>query len=240
VQEHNGYRWYEVAQIQRARLIGRLRQLDLPLERIRALLDLPLHEAAAALLEIWREMEEMHTARGRLVRYLLEILNERPGDMYDIETTEQPEQQLLSVLRHVTVADLPAFIDASFRRLAEHVEASEAAVDGPGLVIYHGVVDETSDGPVEVALPCHGTISPRDDLTVRIEPARREAYTRITKAQVQFPDILRAYDSVEAWLSSRGLAPALSPRESYFADWAEIGDDDPACDIVFPYEVEPA
>lgn len=74
------------------------------------------------------------------------------------------------------------------------------------------------------------------DARVRVEPARSEAYTRLTKSQVAFPDILAAYDSVEAWLKENGKKPSGSPREVYFAEWDNLAGEDPACDIAWPYE----
>lgn len=160
--------------------------------------------------------------------------------MYDVRTRDVVEQKVLSTRRHLTVRHLPSYIGESCHRLTKHLAASGATVDGPGFVIFHGVVDETSDGPVEVALPCSGTVEPHEDLGVRLEPARTEAFTTITKAQVSFPEILRAYDAVEAWLTEHGLTMALSPREVYFVeDWAAAADDAPVCDVAFPYALHP-
>ena len=63
-----------------------------------------------------------------------------------------------------------------------------------------------------------------------------EAYARITKREVEYPKILEAYDSVGAWLHEQGKQGTMSPREVYFAQWDEVGDDDPACDVAFPFE----
>ena len=51
------------------------------------------------------------------------------------------------------------------------------------MLIFHGVVDEDSDGPVEAALCCPGDIQPTDVIGIRTEPEHDEAYTTITKAQ---------------------------------------------------------
>jgi hypothetical protein len=69
---------------------------------------------------------------------------------------------------------------------------------------------------------------------MRREPAHREAYVRITKAQVAFPQILSAYDAVSQWLHTHGLSAAGSPREIYFADWGVAGPTDTVCDVAFP------
>jgi effector-binding domain-containing protein len=52
---------------------------------------------------------------------------------------------------------------------------------------------------------------------------------------VRYPEILRAYDAVSGWLQAQGHKSTLPPREVYFADLSTVGDDEPACDIAFPY-----
>ena len=69
---------------------------------------------------------------------------------------------------------------------------------------------------------------------MRREAAHREAYTRITKAQVGYPQIFSAYDAVSQWVRSKGRSVGDSPREIYFADWDSSGSDDDVCDVAFP------
>jgi hypothetical protein len=74
------------------------------------------------------------------------------------------------------------------------------------------------------------------DAATRTEPAHREAFTTITKAQVAYPQILSAYDAVEAWVKSGDHVVTGSPREIYFADFDAAGPDDPVADIAFPVQ----
>jgi hypothetical protein len=83
-------------------------------------------------------------------------------------------------------------------------------------------------------VPVARTLEPAKDTASRIEPAHREAYTRITKAQVEYPQILSAYDAVERWISADGRRVAGPPREVYFADWDAAAPTDEVCDIAFP------
>jgi effector-binding domain-containing protein len=69
---------------------------------------------------------------------------------------------------------------------------------------------------------------------VRVEPARRLAYARITKAQVAHPQIMAAFEAVEAWIAERGLSYDGPCREVYFADWDAAGAEDAVCDVAFP------
>lgn len=235
VDPRTGYRSYAPEQVRRARLIGLLRRLDLPLGQIQALLDLDPGTAAKALGETWRTAEDAHAERRRLVRYLQDLLTGKDDAVYDIQTREVPEQKVLSTQRNITAGDLPGFIDEAYARLFAHLEAGGAPVGGAPFVVYHGEVTEDSDGPVEACVPFLGALEPAGTLGIRLEPAHTEAYTRIPKRQVRFPEIMRAYDAVSEWLQHRGERLTLSPREVYFADMAAAGDDDPVADIAFPY-----
>ena len=77
----------------------------------------------------------------------------------------------------------------------------------------------------------HGTTI---DAPSRREPAHREAFVRITKAQVQYPQILSAFDAVAQWLTAQGLSTAVAPREVYFIDFAAAKPTDAVCDVAFP------
>ncbi|HEY8982304.1 MAG TPA: MerR family transcriptional regulator, partial [Streptomyces sp.] len=60
------------------------------------------------------------------------------------------------------------------------------------------------------------------------------AVTRITKAQVAHPQILAAYEAVEAWMKREGWSYDGPCREIYFTDWDTAGPEDPVCDIAYP------
>ncbi len=115
------------------------------------------------------------------------------------------------------------------------VDAADAhgGVAGPMFVIFHGEVSEDSDGPVEVCIPVHAEPRTGGDV-LRSEPAHREAYVRITKADVAYPQILSAYQAVEQWIRTQAKTSAGSPREVYFADWDASAPTDEVCDIAFP------
>jgi hypothetical protein len=72
------------------------------------------------------------------------------------------------------------------------------------------------------------------DVPTRREPAHHEAYTRITKAQVAYPQTLAAYDAVTAWAERAGRGVADPSREVYFADFGTAAPTDTVCDIALP------
>jgi len=77
----SGYRFYEPAQLERARLVAWLRQLGMPLARIRTVCDLPGPAAAEAVAEYWRRVEADTAARRDLAAFLVRQLSGRDDTM---------------------------------------------------------------------------------------------------------------------------------------------------------------
>ena len=230
----SGYRYYREAQLREAKLISLLRRLEMPLARIAGVLELSGAQAAREVAAYGREVEAEAAAKRRLVHFVEEWLEGKGERMFEIKTREVPEQKVLSVQRNVYVKDLSPFILEKLSILYGHLGETGLEVNGVGFVIYHNEVNEDSDGPVEVCVPFQGSAEPVGEMRVRLEPAHREAFTRITKGQIVFPGILSVYEAVHDWVQERGLEEVAPPREVYFADWSSVRDDDPVCDIAWP------
>jgi DNA-binding transcriptional MerR regulator len=245
VDEVSGYRYYRAEQAERARLVALLRQLDMPLARIADVVEAPGPDAAALLATYWDGAEARFASQRALAGYLRGRLSGRSSAMYEkfvVETAEVPEQVVLTERRHVLAPELPVWIPGSLGRLEEGAREA-GGVTGPPFVVYHAEVSTESDGPAEACVPVSDEAAARawarargraTGVGVRVEPARRIAYVRITKAQVAHPQILAAFEAVENWLGERGLSGDGPCREIYFADWDAAGPEDAVCDVAFP------
>lgn len=233
VDDSTGYRYYSNDQVSQARVIGLLRQLGMPLERITGVLDAPEGARADEIWRYWVELEGSRAVRLRLVQYLQRYLKGGGEAMHEVRTRHVPEQQILTVQRHVRQPQLPDFLTEWMPGLAAILDKAGVRHAIYAFVVYHGWVNEDSDGPVEVCMAFDGEIEAPDGTSVRIEPAHREAYTTITKDQCQFARILEAYDAVLSFVGEHGEG-AGSPREVYFVDIDAVGPDDPFCDIAWP------
>lgn len=236
----SGYRRYRQSQLATARLIVLLRRLDMPLAEAAAVVAAPAAEAATLVRAYWDGVERRIAVQRWLALHLSVQLSGGPSEtgepsMFSIDVRDVPAQQVLTEQRHVHAADLPRFIGEAMGRLIG-AAAEFGGMAGPGTVIYHGEVNEDSDGPVEVCVPIADPVG-RDTahVALREEPAHREAFTRLTKAQVEFPQILSAFDAVTHWLAAEGKQGSDAPREVYFADWDAAGIDDEVCDVAFPF-----
>jgi len=235
VGEENGYRMYRESQLETARLIAMLRHVDMPLATVAAVIAAPESERADVVASYWEEVERRHAGMRELVKHLQLKLNGKDASyaMFDIQQRDVPEQMVLTEQRHLTVGGLPKWVGEAGSRLIKTADEI-GGVTGPMLVVYHGEVNEDSDGPVEVCIPVNPTPEQATQVATRIEPAHREAYTRIKKSQVEFPQILSAYEAVEQWIHANGAEMSAPPREVYFADFMAAGPDDEVCDIAFP------
>lgn len=77
VDPHSGYRYYESAQLDRARLIAALRRAGMPLAEIQTVCGLAPGTAAEAVDAWWRRVSADTAACGRVVALLVDQLSER-------------------------------------------------------------------------------------------------------------------------------------------------------------------
>jgi DNA-binding transcriptional MerR regulator len=233
----NRYRLYDEDQTADARLILLLRGIDMPLARIRELLGTPPESRAEAVAAYWREREAERASQRHLAAYVVSVVSAEKESIMTVQTRETAEQTYLTELRRVTPQEIPGFIQSSADRLGA-IAARFGGWAGPLTTIYESAVNDDTDGNVRNAVPVRTGVR-ADDVSapaeVLVEPGGEEAYTRITKSQVQYPQILQAYDEVYDWLDAQGLTPRLSPREIYFADWDSAGPDDEVCDVAVPF-----
>lgn len=197
------YRYYDPEQLSTARLIALLRGVDMSLAVVAELLrDLHVEAGASQRLgEHLEFLEAKHSNRRSLVSHIHALLRGEPSLVYTIETRHVPEQRVMSIQRRLRAPETDPFVEeakAAFKSVLDG-----RAPTGPFTVIFHGIVDNDSDGPIDVILGCPNDVEPTATVGIRTEPAHDEAYTTITKAHWAYPAIMTAYDAV-----------AQSPRQS--------------------------
>jgi len=195
VDPDSGYRFYRLDQLRSATLIGLLRDAGMPLAHIRRVLASPsparIDEYEAALVD---ELAE----RRRILDYARRYLKEE--QMFEVRTKTLGPLRYVSRTARVRVEELPRHIETTIRELrAENVPA------GADFVVYHGEVNESADGPVEVALP---TEDGEHELA-----ATEVAYTIAEGTDAKFPAIIGAYDAVATWAKQNGRELDGSPLE---------------------------
>jgi DNA-binding transcriptional MerR regulator len=246
VDELSGYRYYEGAQLGQARLIAALRQAGVPLTTVKELLALDPAEMAARVTAFWQEAEERHSGQRALVTALVDRLTGRSIVMYEVMTREMPQRSLLCLKRNVSESGLLAF-GKEFAGIVRgqrlpRIEGRE----GAAFCIYWAQVSADSDGPVEWCRPvpgaeAEGLAAQFPELTLRVEPAHREAYVDLGPgAQWQLAD-----EALRSWADAQGIHPqrqqlSLTPedlglRVTYLARRPVTETSVPECDVAVPF-----
>ena len=249
VDELSGYRYYEEAQLEQARLIATLRQVEVPLTVVKELVALDPAEMAKQVAAFWDEAETRHTAQRELVTSLVDRLTGRSTVMYEVSTREIPQRSLLCLKRNVDEAGAWAlgkeFVALIRDQRLPRIEGRE----GAAFCIYWGQVSADSDGPIEWCKPvpdaeAEGLAAQCPELTLRVEPAHREAYVhlgpggQISGAQWQLAD-----ESLRNWADAQGFDPkqlSLTPEDlgvriTYLASRPITETSVPDCDFAVPF-----
>jgi len=217
VDEGSGYRFYEPGQLKQARLIAALRQLQVPLAEIKAVLPLKPAQAVERVRVIWAATEAGHTARRALAAYLIDELSGKRSVMYEVSTREIPERSLLCVKRNVTGRDKAWAFGKEFIALLRHYQLPQIeGRAGAFFCIFWGEVSEDSDGPMEWCRPvppdeAEALAARCPELTLRAEPAHKEAFVN--------PGVNGGIDGAEWQLVERSLlAWSEQQPDVYLAD----------------------
>jgi len=169
--------------------------------------------------------------------------------MFDIKTRDVPEQVVVTEQRSVAQKELEEWLPGAMSRV--HRSAGElggiakslsmpwllreGSPDEPVfIVVYEGNPNE-GPVPVEVCAPLAADQPESDDVPTRRVPAHREAYVRLTRAQIVPETLGAAYGAVERWLGERGLEVAAAPREVYYTDFFAAAPTDDVFDVAWPY-----
>jgi DNA-binding transcriptional MerR regulator len=252
VDQASGYRYYDVAQVETARHVAMLRQLDLPLAAIRELLACDPLDAAARIAAYWREVESKHDARRELADYLVNRLSGKRSVMYEVATREIPERTLLCLKRHVDEPGAWALGKEFIALLRERPLPKMEGREGSMFAIYWGEVSADSDGPVEWCKPipefgAAELAAHYPELTLRTEPAHREAYVAVPNDTLsggpgEKPDVhlQLVSEALRSWAEESGINPEpqvedLGMRMTYFTTGPITPTSDPYCDCAVPF-----
>jgi len=246
VDELSGYRYYEAAQLEQARLIAALRQVGVPLTTVKELLALDPAQLAERVTEFWREAEARHAGQRELVTALVDRLARRNAVMYEVSTRDIPRRSLLCLKRNVDESGAWAlgkeFVALTRDQRLPRLKGREGAV----FSIYWGQVSADSDGPVEWCKPvpdaeAEGLAAQFPELTLRVEPAHQEAYVDLgTGGQIDPAQWQLADEALRTWAEAQALDPkklSLTPEDlgvriTYLA---LSGASAPDCDFAVPF-----
>jgi DNA-binding transcriptional MerR regulator len=203
-----GYRQYEPSQVATGQAIRRFRDLDMPIDEVRRVLDAP--DLAARNQLILVHLDRMHRELERTqatVASLQELLIGEPRPAASVEIRRMPQMQVFEVRAMVAFDDCGAWLEPALAGLHDRVVAAGGAVAGPDGALYSDAFFEAGVGEVTAFVPVAGVSAGAVTL-----PAATVAVLVHTGP---FADLDQAYGALGTVVAERGIAAAGEIREHY-------------------------
>ena len=232
IDEWTGYRYYRADQLQPARLIRMLRQMEMPLATIRAVLTRP-DQAEATVQEHVRRLEAQAAQARRMVGDVLAHIRQEGTTMaIEVQVREVPARPIISLTRRVKVQQLPDTIQQSIAELRAIAAAQGGEAAGAPFGIYHGQINSEDDGPIQICLPTAALLADQGEARAATLPLMRAAAALLRGEQCDFPAVLEGYDSTYDWIQRHGYRHAGPPHEV----WQSPPGADERIEVLWPFE----
>ena len=223
VDPSSGYRYYALGQANVAEAVRTLRSVDMPLDEIRTILETDDPELVHKQLVVHRE---------RLAERLTALIQRKEGIMpYDVQVTEETPQLVAATKIHTNLRRVGNDIGTGFGFLMQALGLEGVAPSGPPLIVYHDVIDEETDGDIEICVPVGGAISGDANVYGR----ELEGGTMATTVhRGPYQEIAGAYHTLTGWISEHGHEIAGPPREIYLNDPQTVAAEELLTRVEFP------
>ena len=233
VDPSSGYRYYELGQANRAEAVRILRSVDMPLDDIRAILDIEDPELIHKHLAVHRErLAERLAEHERMLAYLESLMQRKEGIMpYEVEVIEAEPQFVAATRVHTNLARIGSDIQTGFGSLMRGMAQEGVSPAGSPLIVYHDVIDEDTDGDIELCVPIAPGFAGDADVYGRELEGGTMA---ITIHRGPYPEIGLAYHTLTGWVAEHGHEMAAPPREVYLNDPHTVGPEDLLTRVEFP------
>jgi DNA-binding transcriptional MerR regulator len=210
----SGYRRYAAAQVPAAHLIRRFRDLDMPLDEIRTVLEAPDVSARdRAIVDHLERMEEKLEQTQATVVSLRALLDGTEPEV-PVEYRSVPGTAAIAVRGHVEWNAAEAWLGAALAELNSALAAVPGGRAGPDSALYSPKFFEQHAGEVVAFVPIVGELPAggRPEL-VEIPPAELV----VTVHHGPFSDLDQAYGALGTYVAEQMLATDGPIREHYLA-----------------------
>jgi DNA-binding transcriptional MerR regulator/effector-binding domain-containing protein len=209
----SGYRFYDASQVATAQVIRRFRDLDLPIQRLRAFLDAPDEaERNAVIVEhLDRMSAQLHETRATVESLKRMLVSD--GSEFSVSYRSEPEVPALAIVARVTGADVVGWWLESFRELHRVLRVSGAARAGLDGALFptEFFTDEVAELAAFVPVDAVPARLPTG-VTAYVVPAARVAVTTFDGPPL---DLDRAYGALGRWVVTQATASDGPVRERY-------------------------
>lgn len=221
VNPSTGYRSYDLSQVPAAQVIRRFRDLDMPVEHIKAILNAGDVDQRNAL--IVRHLKQMESTLERTQSVVASLRSLLDGSLAPIavEYRSVPAIQVAAVAKIVRLPDIEPWWSNSFAEMYRVLRDQGVSPAGPAGGLYPTELYTDEVGEVTLFVPVLGALAPIGDVFVRELPAA-ELAVAVHRGPLSEAD--RTYAPLGTHVVERAIAVSGPIRESYVITGDDAGD----------------
>jgi DNA-binding transcriptional MerR regulator len=221
IDRDSGYRYYEASQVPVGQVIRRFRDLGMPLEHVKEVLQAPDTGARNELIVAHlRDMESALAQTQQTVASLRAIL-EQPRAPVSVEYRSVPPMQALAIVETVTLEECEEWWVAAFKELHGVLRSTGAERTGPDGALYPSEFFEIEVGDIIAFIPVRGQAVPTGRVQVREIPPAELA---ITVHEGPFSELDQAYGALGTVVAEREIGVEGPIREHYLVGFETTND----------------
>lgn len=213
IDQASGYRFYDVDQVPLAQVVRRLRDLGMPLEQVKSVLDAPDVEARNKEISAHLTRMEQQLAQTRETVAGLRALLTAPPRRLPVEFRSIAATQAIAIRERVTVAEFGDWWGGAFTELYATMTAADATPGGPGGALYPGELFEQEVGEMTAFVPITDPPAVSGRVHILEIPALEAA---VTLHEGAMADLDIAYAALGAEIAERGAIGVDGAIREYY------------------------
>jgi DNA-binding transcriptional MerR regulator len=219
----SGYRRYAADQVASAQLIRRFRELEMPLDEVRAVLEAP--DAATRNAAIATHLERMERRLGetRAMVASLRSLLQNEWTQAPVEYRRAVSVSTLAIRQEVTFDECGDWLGVAYAEIEAAIARARGAAAGPAGALYPQEFFEAEKGEVIAFIPVANTPS--------VGPAGRVERFEVAGGQLAvmehrgaFADLDRTYGALGTVVAARRIGADGPIREHYLVTDTDTDD----------------
>lgn len=210
VDASSGYRFYDPSQVPTAQVIRRFRDLGMPLDDVRAMLQAPSVDVRNKVITGHLERMELQLQHTQEAVGSLRTLLQQPPAKLPVEYRSVPRMRALGIAEVVSLSDAEEWGLEAFMELLGLLEGAEPA--GPPGALWSGEVFQEERGDVVAFIP----------VTTELEGGHRARMMDIPAAELAVAvhrgplrDLDQTYGALGTYVAEREVATSGPIREYY-------------------------
>lgn len=216
VDPRTSYRYYSPEQVPTAQVIRRLRDLEMPVTEVKAVLAAPDASARNALIALHLDRLETQLARTEEAVASLRTLLERPQTHQPVEHRSVATVPAVGIQEIVDRADVLAWWQGALGELHATVQAQDLSKTGPAGGLFAGDLYQRDRGQATVFIPVEGTLRAIGRVVPIVVPAAELAIA-VHHGSLSDADI--TYGALGAYAATHEISVEGPLREYYLRDF---------------------